>query len=75
MTLARIVKSNSHVEYVAQVMRPGEVDEAPAAADYAFGTFVAIPRSSGDVAVGVVFDTTLVNPEFGALGPRSDQQC
>ena len=70
MTLAKIVKSNSHVEYVAQVMRPGEVDEAPAPADYAFGTFVAIPRASGDVAVGVVFDTTLVNPEFGALGPR-----
>ena len=70
MTLAKIVKSNSHVEYVAQVMRPGEVDEAPAPADYAFGTFVAMPRADGGLAVGVVFDTTLVNPEFGALGPR-----
>ena len=70
MTLAKIVKSNSHVEYVAQVMRPGEVDAAPAPADYAFGTFVAVPRSAGGSAIGVVFDTTLVNPEFGALGPR-----
>jgi len=70
MTLAKIVKSNSHVEYVAQVMRPGEVDQAPAPADYAFGAFVAVPRADGGVAVGVVFDTTLVNPEFGALGPR-----
>ena len=70
MRLARIVKSNSHVEYVAQVMRPGEVDQAPTPADYAFGTFIAVPRVDGTVAVGVVFDTTLVNPEFGTLGPR-----
>lgn len=70
MRLARIVKSNSHVEYVAQVDRPGEVDVAPEPGDYAFGTFVAVPRPAGDSAVGVVFDATLVNPEFGALGPR-----
>lgn len=70
MTLAKIVKSNSHVEYVAQVTRAGEVDDPPAPADYAFGTFVAIPQPTGETAVGVVFDTTLFNPEFGTLGPR-----
>ena len=70
MTLAKIVKSNSHVEYVAQVTRTGEVNDPPATADYAFGTFVTIPQATGQTAIGVVFDTTLFNPEFGTLGPR-----
>ena len=39
--------------------------------DYAFGNFVHIPldETAGDL-VGLVYDTVLLNPDFGSLGPR-----
>jgi hypothetical protein len=71
MCLAKLVKSNSHTDYVCQVYGPGEVETPPAPADHAFGTFVRIPlaESAGDL-VGLIYDTVLLNPEFGNLGPR-----
>lgn len=72
--LARVVKTNSHTDYVAQVYRRWEVPAPPQPADYAFGTFVRIPvEVPGDgqtELVGIVYDSILVNPEFGSLGPR-----
>ncbi len=120
--IGRIVKSNSHTDYVCQVFAPHEREYDPKPEDYAFGRFVAAPidaaaRSSfdrlrtnggegsdvsdggssatprtnggadGDVsdsgslagpetsggertAVGIVYDTILLNPEYGSLGPR-----
>ena len=40
MEIGRVVKSNSHVEFVCQVWGAGEVDEAPAAEHYGFGALV-----------------------------------
>jgi hypothetical protein len=71
MDIGKLVKSNTHSDYVCQVYGPGEVESPPASADHAFGTFVRIPLGDdqGDV-VGLIYDTQLFNPDFGNLGPR-----
>ncbi|GCF10322.1 hypothetical protein KDI_38860 [Dictyobacter arantiisoli] len=42
MKIGKIVKSDSHINYVCQVFGPREADVQPAPADYAFGRFVRI---------------------------------
>ena len=71
MPIGKLVKSNTHIDYVCQVYGPGEVETPPVPADYAFGTFVRIPLegATGDL-IGVIYDTVLLNPDFGNLGPR-----
>ncbi len=71
MFFGKLVKSNTHTDYVCQIYGPGEVETPPAPADYAFGTFVRIPvgDEQGHL-VGVIYDTVLLNPDFGNLGPR-----
>ncbi len=75
VTLGKVIKSNSHTDYICQIYGPAEVQTPPSPADYAFGTFVRIPLSnSGDYIVGVIYDTVLLNPDFGNLGPRLSPQ-
>ncbi|MGC9521011.1 MAG: hypothetical protein ACP5HG_03925 [Anaerolineae bacterium] len=73
--LGKVIKSNSHADYVCQVYGPAEVATPPGPEDYAFGTFVRIPLGelSGYI-VGVIYDTVLLNPDFGNLGPRLSPQ-
>ncbi|QBD80986.1 hypothetical protein EPA93_35470 [Ktedonosporobacter rubrisoli] len=88
--LGKIVKSDSHINYVCQIHGPHEVEDEPAPVDYAFGRFVRVairtrPAEQLDslfayapenrqeptsYAVGVIYDTILLNPAFGSLGPR-----
>ncbi|MCB0197375.1 MAG: hypothetical protein KDJ65_35840 [Anaerolineae bacterium] len=77
MLLGKIVRSSSHVDYVCQVYSPGEVEQPPVPADYGFGTFVriALETSSPSWLVGLVYDTVLLNPDFGNLGPRLSPQA
>ncbi|MBN1955308.1 MAG: hypothetical protein JW900_09695 [Anaerolineae bacterium] len=70
MRIGKLVKSNSHVDYVCQVYGPGEVEKPPAPAAYALGAFVRVPLEGGGNLVGLVHDTVLLNPDFGSLGPR-----
>lgn len=70
LALGKIVKSNAHTDYVCQVYGPKEIDNPPQVEDYAFGTFVAIEVREFGQLVGLVYDTVLLNPEFGKLGPR-----
>ena len=71
MSVGKIIKSNSHTDYVCQIYGPGEVETPPLPGDHAFGTFVRIPVGDTDGhLVGLVYDTLLLNPEFGNLGPR-----
>ncbi len=90
MFIGKIVKSDSHINYVCQIYGPREVEVEPGPADYAFGRFVRIglrseqpddPHSDLNFAlgishepktyaVGVIYDTILLNPAFGSLGPR-----
>lgn len=73
--IGKIVKSNAHADYVCQIYTPGEIPAPPQPADFAFGSFAAIDledslgRRYGEL-VGVIYNTLLMNPEFGSLGPR-----
>jgi hypothetical protein len=72
-TIGKIVKSNSHIDYVCQVFSHGELSPLPTPADYAFGSFVAIDGEEGEGdlrIIGVIYNTLLMNPDFGNLGPR-----
>src|SRR5947199_6909821 len=90
MFIGKIVKSDSHINYVCQIYGPREVEVEPSPADYAFGRFVRVAVRSAladdpnvkldralgisqepiTYAVGVIYDTILLNPAFGSLGPR-----
>lgn len=71
MLLGRVVKSNSHVDYVAQVFAPGEVADPPRPEDYSFGSFVRIEVDGrGEGLIGIIYDTLLLNPAYGTLGPH-----
>jgi hypothetical protein len=90
MNIGKIVKSESHINYVCQIHGPLDFDQQPGPADYSFGRFVRIAirtehtedsdeslqpvlskrSESQKYAVGVIYDTILVNPAFGSLGPR-----
>jgi hypothetical protein len=72
MQIGKIVKSNTHVDYVCQVYGPGEIDPLPSPDDYAFGTFVRLTLAddASSYLVGLIYSTILMNPEFGNLGPR-----
>jgi len=70
MPLGKIIKSNTHTDYICQVYGPGEVETPPAREDYAFGTFVRVELGDDRWLVGIIYDTMLFNPDFGRLGPR-----
>ena len=68
--LAKIVKSNSHVDYVGRVIDALDVDEPPSVSDYGFAQFVSIPLDDGSEVIGVIYNSQLINPEYGNFGPR-----
>ncbi len=74
MYIGKIVSASSHIDYVCQVYAPGEAEAVPRPADYGFGRYVAIEAADGGTLVGLVHNTTLLNPEFGNLGPRLSPQ-
>ena len=69
MKIARIVKSNSHVDYVGRVLDGLDTTAVPAPDDYRFARFVTIPNEA-HTTFGVIYNSQLVNPEYGRLGPR-----
>ena len=70
MQIGKIVKSNTQVDYVCQINNPGEYVVCPSPQDYAFGTFVRVELpGENDYLVGLIYNTTLMNPEYGSLGP------
>lgn len=69
MRIAKIIKSNSHVDYAARVLDSLETNEPPTTADYHFGQFVKIATNGSEV-VGVIYNSQLINPEYGNYGPR-----
>lgn len=68
--LGKVVKSNSHTDYVCQIYGKYEIESAPTNTDYAFGTFVSIELDAHSALIGLIYDTVLLNPDFGRLGPR-----
>src|SRR5689334_9166999 len=88
MFIGKIVKSDSHINYVCQIYGPREVEIEPGPPDYTFGRFVRVAvrarqededstlnsmlgqSQDRTYAIGVIYDTILLNPAFGSLGPR-----
>jgi hypothetical protein len=69
MKIAKIVSSNSHIDYVGRVIDHLDVETPPAQDDYGFAQFVQLPIESGEI-VGVIYDSKLINPEYANFGPR-----
>lgn len=70
MKIAKIVSSNSHIDYVARVIDSLDAAEPPAAEDYGFAQFVKLPFADETEIVGVIYDSMLVNPDYANYGPR-----
>ncbi len=76
MRLGKVVKSNSHCDYVVQLDDAMDSDQPPQPDDYGFGTFVrlhggtTVEYCDRHWAVGLVYNTQLINPAFMNLGPR-----
>jgi hypothetical protein len=69
MNIARIVSSNSHIDYIGRVIDDLDVNDPPGADDYGFGQFVGLSPGE-ETVVGVIYDSMLVNPEYASFGPR-----
>ena len=70
MKIAKIVSSNSHIDYVGRVIDSLDVSEPPAAEDFGFAQFVRLPVEDETETVGVIYNSMLVNPEYASFGPR-----
>jgi hypothetical protein len=66
--VATIIRSTSHLEYVAQVINPKE-EVGVSSADYALGRFLLL----GKKTVGVVYDTELFNPHSLSLSSQKEE--
>jgi hypothetical protein len=53
VSIGKLIKSNSHTDYICQICGPGEVKTPPAPANYAFGTFVRAARGVPSLAAQI----------------------
>lgn len=67
--IARIVSSNSHIDYVGRIIDDLDTDDPPKQDDYGFGQFVQIDLGDEHV-IGIIYNSMLVNPEYASFGPR-----
>lgn len=69
--IGKLARSSAQTDYVCQVYGLSEVETPPTRGVYAFGTFVriGIGEDAGDL-IGLIYDTMLLDPDFGNLGPR-----
>ncbi len=70
MKIARIVSSNSHIDYVGRIIDEFDTNDAPTADDYGFADFVSTPFDSDKKILGVIYNSMLMNPEYANFGPR-----
>ncbi|MGJ3252083.1 MAG: hypothetical protein ACFE0J_13275 [Elainellaceae cyanobacterium] len=70
MQLGKIVKSNSHCDYIVQLDDQMTVESPPSADDYGFGSFVKLEENGRHWAVGIIYNSQLFNPMFLSNGPR-----
>ncbi len=88
MLIGKIVKSESHIQYICHIYAPHEMEVDPKPEDYSFGRFVRVAmrtRQSDDhvaakqeattYVIGVIYDTILQNPAYGVLGPRLSNEA
>lgn len=71
MRIGKVVKSNSHCDYVVQLYDRLEVKHPPGPEDYGFGCFVKLEEPENrHWAVGLIYNSQLFNPRFLHNGPR-----
>jgi len=70
MKIAKIVSSNSHIDYVGRVIDSLDAAEPPTAEDFGFAQFVSLPVGNETEIVGVIYNSILINPEYANYGPR-----
>ncbi|MBW4470068.1 MAG: hypothetical protein KME45_06645 [Stenomitos rutilans HA7619-LM2] len=70
MRLGKVVKSNSHCDYVVELHDERSRADPPKPDDYGFGCFVRLDSGDRHWAVGLVYNTQLFNPMFLNMGPR-----
>jgi len=71
MKLGKVVKSNSHCDYIVQLDDQMDVIHPPTADDYGFGCFVKLEEpNERHWAVGIIYNSQLFNPMFLSNGPR-----
>lgn len=68
--IAKIVGSSSHLDYAGRVIDELDASSPPSADDYGFGQFVALPLGDEMEIVGVIYNSLLINPDYGHFGPR-----
>jgi hypothetical protein len=70
MKIARIISSNSHLDYVGRVIDELDSNQPPNADDYGFAQFVKIILADATSIIGIIYDSILINPEYANFGPR-----
>ncbi len=70
MKIAKIVKSNSHIDYVGRVIDSLDVADPPKSSDFGFANFVSLPLGEDTEIIGVIYNSMLINPEYANFGPR-----
>ncbi|MGI9055290.1 MAG: hypothetical protein ACR2F2_05750 [Pyrinomonadaceae bacterium] len=70
MKIAKIIKSNSHIDYVGRIVDELDAENPPSDEDYGFAQFVRLPLSETEEIVGVIYNSLLINPDYANFGPR-----
>ena len=70
MKIAKIVSSNSHIDYIGRVIDSLDVAEPPTAEDFGFAQFVGLEFADKSRMIGVIYDSMLINPDYANYGPR-----
>lgn len=74
MRLGKVVKSNSHCDYIVELDDDTSRENPPKPDDFGFGSFVRLEgRIAGrdrHWAVGLIYNSQLFNPMFLNMGPR-----
>jgi hypothetical protein len=70
MKLGKVVKSDSHCDYIVQLDDEMDVVTPPQAEDYGFGCFVKLETEDRHWAVGLIYNSQLFNPAYLNTGPR-----
>lgn len=70
MRLGKVVKSNSHCDYIVQLDDEMAVAQPPGPDDYGFGCFVKLETQARHWAVGLIYNSQLFNPTYLNTGPR-----
>ena len=70
MKIARIVSSNSHLDYVGRIIDKLDSNNPPESDDYGFAQFVKIELTPETAIIGIIYDSILINPEYANFGPR-----